>query len=237
MRGRKSRGRRVVLKVEGLELDVPGRTLLKGVDLTLAAGECVAVVGPSGSGKTSLLNSMAGLSVARSGRVVVGGTEITGLSAARRSAFRLTKIGMVFQFGELLPELTAVENVALPSRLMGVPKGAAEDRARAWLDQVGLAEQFDSHPDSLSGGERQRVGLARAMAHGPVLLLADEPTGMLDDENSHAVVDLLISTAHHEGAAVLLTTHDSAIASMADRVLRIHERSLVAAPRERLTTS
>lgn len=218
-----------VLELRNLSMTVPGRRLLDGVELILSAGECVAVVGPSGAGKTSLLNCVAGLIRPDSGGVTIDGTEMTGLSAAQRSAFRLAKIGMVFQFGELLPELTAVENVALPSRLMGVAKRAAEDRARSWLGRVGLSDHLSSHPDSLSGGEQQRVGLARAMVHAPVLLLADEPTGMLDQDNSRLIVDLLVASAREQGTAALLTTHDSSVASAADRVLRIQDTSLIAA--------
>ena len=218
-----------MLQIRGLSLSVPGRRLLEDVDLEIAAGECVAVVGPSGTGKTTLLNCAAGIVKPESGTVVVDGTEISYLSSEQRSNFRLHKIGVVFQFAELLPELSALENVALPSRLAGIAKQEAETRAELWLDRFGVAQHRSAHGDALSGGEQQRVGLARSMAHDPVFLVADEPTGMLDEGNSRIVVNLLVATARMQGTAVLLTTHDPDVAAAADRVLRIHDGSLIPA--------
>lgn len=217
----------LVLDIRDLSLSVPARRLLDAVDLTISAGECVAVMGPSGAGKTSLLNCVAGINSADSGVVVIDGVEVSELPVAKRSAFRLKRIGMVFQFGELLPELTARQNVALPSRLTGMGREDAEELASAWLDRFGLADQKDSHPDSMSGGEQQRVGLARALAHHPALLLADEPTGMLDEQNTRQVVELMVESARELGTAVLMATHDSVVAASANRVFRLHGCSLV----------
>jgi ABC-type lipoprotein export system ATPase subunit len=135
---------------------------------------------------------------------------------------------MVFQFAELLPELTVVRNVALPSRIMGLPRRVAEARAELWLDRVGMSQQVTSHPDGLSGGEQQRVALARALAHQPSLLLADEPTGMLDESNTRNVVSLLLKSAKEWGAAVLVATHDVSVVESADRVFRLTEGRLIA---------
>lgn len=217
------------LEVENLALDVPGRRLLVGADFTAGAGECLAVLGPSGVGKTSLLNCVAGISTAASGSVLIDGTELSSLGAAKRSEFRLRHIGMVFQFGELLPELTLLENVALPLRLVDVPRREAERRAMGWLDRLGLGEHVQAHPERLSGGEIQRAGIARALVHEPVLVLADEPTGMLDEENTERVVGLLVETARELGIAVMVATHDPLVASAADRVLRIRDGRLIVA--------
>ena len=217
----------MILEVRDLSLSVPGRRLLDKVDLTISAGECVAVMGPSGAGKTSLLNCVSGINTPDNGVVVVGGVELSRLPVAKRSAFRLRRVGVVFQFGELLPELTARQNVALPSRLTGMGREEAEELASAWLDRFGLADQMDSHPDSMSGGEQQRVGLARALAHRPALLLADEPTGMLDEQNTRQVVELMVEAARELGTAVLVATHDSTVALAADRVFRVQDCSLV----------
>jgi putative ABC transport system ATP-binding protein len=215
-----------VLELVDVSLAVPSRQLLDGVSIEVRAGACVAVVGPSGAGKTSLLNCMSGITRTDGGEVRVGDTVLSRLSAGKRSAFRLRNLGMVFQFGELLPELTAVENVALPSRLMGVPRAEAGKRAADWLSRFDLGEQMEAHPDSLSGGEQQRVGLARALAHRPRLVLADEPTGMLDAENTELVVELLIAAAHEVGTTVVLVTHDPDVASAADQVYRLADGTL-----------
>lgn len=214
------------LKVTDISLDVPGRRLLDGVNLEARAGECLAIMGPSGSGKTSLLNCLCGITKPSSGSVRIEGVELTDLSLAKRSALRLRRVGMVFQFGELLPELTALENVALPLRLMGSPRSEAERRASEWLKRVHLGERGGAHPDVLSGGEVQRTGIARALAHEPGLILADEPTGALDEDNSVLVMGLLIGAAKELGATVVVTTHDTQVASKTDRTLRLHEGHL-----------
>ena len=216
-----------LLEVSGLSLDVPGRRLLHDVNLAAPAGECLGVVGPSGSGKTSLLNCLCGIARPTSGSVLVDGVELTRLGLSEQTAFRLRRVGMVFQFGELLPELTALENVALPLRLLGVSRSEAERRARAWLDRLGLAGRGEAHPNVLSGGEVQRAGIARALAHEPRLVLADEPTGALDEGHSAHIAGLLVGTAKELGATVIVATHDPLVASKADRVLRLHDGRLM----------
>jgi putative ABC transport system ATP-binding protein len=217
------------LEVENLSLDVPGRRLLAGVGITVEAGECVAILGASGVGKTSLLNCVAGISTPALGSVRIDGTVLSELPSARRADFRLGHIGIVFQFGELLPELSLAENVALPLRLRGLPRRETETRTRHELDRLGLGGQAASHPDSLSGGEIQRAGIARALVHRPLLVLADEPNGMLDEENTQRVASLLGRVAREWGVAVLVVTHDPVVASAADRVLKIRDRQLIPA--------
>ncbi|MEU4778991.1 ABC transporter ATP-binding protein [Micromonospora sp. NPDC023633] len=214
------------LRVQDLFLDVPGRRLLAGVDFDVECGEFVAVIGPSGSGKTSLLNCISGISVPTQGSVLIDGTEIGALGTEQRAALRLSRIGIAFQFGELLPELSVLENVALPLRLQKVNAVEAEQLARQRLDQLGLAELAAAHPDTLSGGQTQRVGLARALVHNPILLLADEPTGMVDEANTVAITKLLSNAAREQGVAVLVATHDPIVARVADRTLLLSKRRL-----------
>lgn len=209
-------------------MSVNSRILLRDADLHLRAGECVAVVGPSGTGKTTLLNTVAGISAPQVGRITIEGTDLGTLRERERASLRLRRLGLIFQFGELLPELTVRENVALPSRLMGCSKSVAASRAELLLGEVALADRGDSRPHQLSGGEVQRVGVARALAHGPALVLADEPTGMLDSANTDLVVSLLFERARTHGAAVLLVTHDPLAASAADRVLALVDGHLLA---------
>ena len=154
---------------------------------------------------------------------------MTALSPPKRSDLRLRHIGLVFQFGELLPEMTALENVALPLRLLGTSRLDAEEKAEEWLERLGLGGLGDRRPAVLSGGEVQRVGIARALAHEPRLVLADEPTGALDEENTARIAELFVGTAKEDGATVLVTTHDPIVASMADRTLRLHEGRLTPA--------
>jgi ABC-type lipoprotein export system ATPase subunit len=215
------------LDADGLSIEVPGRTLLSRVDLEVRSGESVAIMGPSGSGKTSLLNCLSGIAKPTSGSVWVDGVEITRLRASQRSAFRLQWIGMVFQFGELLPELTVLENVSIPLRLLGIPRREAERRADDWLGRLDLVGSERKYPDALSGGEVQRVGIARALVHEPPLVLADEPTGALDEENAEHVAGILASAAGDFGAAVIIATHDPIVASVASRVLRLRDGRLV----------
>lgn len=216
------------LELRGVAVEITGRRLLNDVGLAVPAGECVAIMGPSGVGKTSLLNCIAGIAAPASGSVLVDGVEVSAMSSQGRSAFRLRRMGLVFQFGELLPELTVAENVALPSRLMGMTREAAAERAMPLLARFGLADRAGSHPQELSGGQQQLVGIARALAHEPVLVLADEPTGMLDEANTARVADVLIRASRELGAATVVATHDRNVACRADRVLAIVDGLLTA---------
>lgn len=217
-----------VLAAESLYIRVASRNLLEDGHLQLEAGECVALVGPSGTGKTSLLSTIAGITAPLSGRITVEGTDLTTLVERARASLRLRRIGLIFQFGELLPELTVRENVELPSRLIGGTAADARARAHRWLEELGMAGKGDARPHQLSGGEIQRVGIARALAHEPALVLADEPTGMLDTSNTDKVVSVLFERARAQGTAVLLATHDNRVASAADRVLSLTDGRLLA---------
>ena len=211
------------LEVADLALEIPGRRLLSSASLAVNAGGSLAIVGPSGVGKTSLLNCIAGISTPAAGSVTVDDIELSRLPG------RLRHIGMVFQFGELLPELSLVENVALPLRLLGEDRRAAEERARARLAEVGLADQAKSRPELLSGGEIQRGAIARALVHDPSLVLADEPTGMLDEDNTGRIVDLLIESTRRAGAALLIVTHNPTVARAADRLMTMRGGQLLVA--------
>ena len=189
---------------------------LRRVDLVVGAGEFVAIMGPSGCGKSTLLNLVAGLDVPSDGEIDVAGVLLTELDESGRARLRRRHIGMVFQFFNLLEEMTALENVALPAAIAGAPRRAAERRARDLLDLLGLAGRAGELPGVLSGGERQRLAIARALANEPTLLLADEPTGALDSAGGLEVLELL-RRLHSGGQAILLVTHDEGVAAAGDR--------------------
>jgi putative ABC transport system ATP-binding protein len=189
---------------------------LSGIDLDIHAGELVAVVGPSGSGKTTLLNCLSGLEDIDAGSICVEGTELADLSDDGRSDWRARRMGFVFQAFNLLPVLSAVENVELPLLLVGKRRGEARRLALATLDRVGLEHRAEHRPNELSGGEQQRVAVARAVVHGPALVWADEPTGNLDSDSGSRIVQLLAGMAA-AGRTVVLVTHDRALAAKADR--------------------
>ena len=201
----------------------PSILAVDDVDLEVQAGEFVAVIGPSGSGKTTLLGLLAGLERADAGSICILGHDLARLSTTERARLRRSRIGVVFQTFGLVASLRAGDNVALPLALDGV--GEVERRASATraLDEVGLANAYDARIDELSGGERQRVGVARAIVANPSLILADEPTGSLDDENAAAVLSLLIDAARPRGASLLLVTHDPTSAAMASRRYRMRD--------------
>jgi putative ABC transport system ATP-binding protein len=192
---------------------------LKGVDLTIRPGEFVAVVGPSGSGKSTLLNVLGLLDVPTHGTVELDGTDVADLSIAERTRLRRETVGFVFQSFHLLPTLTATENVMLP-RLAGRDTSGAFDRADRLLESVGLADRTDHYPDQLSGGQRQRVAVARSLVNDPRLLLADEPTGNLDQATGRQVLDQFAAIAD-EGVAIVAVTHDEQVTRFADRVVSI----------------
>jgi len=200
---------------------------LDDVSLDIPAGQSLAVTGPSGSGKSTLLGLVAGLDRPSAGSVFIAGTDLSTCSENALATLRSTRIGYVFQHFRLLPGLTALENVALPLALAGRLNAAEADaRARAWLDRVGLAARADHVPSRLSGGEQQRVALARALVSQPAVILADEPTGNLDQRTGAAMADLLFANAREHGAALLLVTHDDALAARCDRHIRLRDGRL-----------
>ncbi|HEV8018605.1 MAG TPA: ABC transporter ATP-binding protein [Steroidobacteraceae bacterium] len=203
--------------------------VLEGLDAQVRSGERVAIMGRSGSGKSTLLNLISGIDRADGGAVHIDGTEVTALGEPARTLFRRAHIGFVYQFFNLIPTLDVLDNVRLMLELNGVRGAPARARGLAALAGVGLEERAHSAVDQLSGGEQQRVAIARALVHEPALLLADEPTGNLDEETAREVLPVLLSLTRARGATLLMVTHDEALAATADRVLelregRLHER-------------
>lgn len=206
----------------GKQVDNGGEPLviLHEISFAVAAGESIAIVGASGSGKSTLLGILAGLDQPTCGSVHLAGREITALDEDARAVLRGQTLGFVFQSFQLLPSLTALENVMLPLELAG--RRSARGEARAWLERVGLAHRLDHYPRHLSGGEQQRVALARAFAPGPQLILADEPTGNLDAATGHQIIDLMFAINAERGTTLILVTHDEEIAARCGRRFRMH---------------
>jgi putative ABC transport system ATP-binding protein len=201
-------------------------TALDGVSFSVGAGEMVAVMGPSGSGKSTLLHLLGGLDQASSGSVRVDGVELTGLGDDALTRVRRDKIGFIFQFFNLLPTLSAFDNVALPLRLTRRPPAAASEAAKKFLDLVGLSRRADHLPDELSGGECQRVAIARALVMAPRVLLADEPTGNLDTKTGGEILDLLARVNREIGSTLVMVTHDAGAAAACRRILSLKDGRL-----------
>ncbi|WP_326798957.1 ABC transporter ATP-binding protein [Streptomyces sp. NBC_01808] len=199
---------------------------LRGVSLRVPRGELVALKGRSGSGKTTLLNLVAGLDVADSGRIELDGVALSGLGEAELLELRRDRIGLVFQSFGLIPILSAAENVGVPMRLRKVPPREREERVELLLALVGLADHAAQRPGELSGGQQQRVAIARALANRPALIIADEPTGQLDAETGHAVMELLRAVVRSEDVTALVATHDAALLDLADRVLELRDGTI-----------
>jgi len=203
------------------------RKILDAVDLDIYEGEFFVLLGKSGSGKSTLLNLISAIDAAESGQIFVRDQEITALSEQQQTLFRRDQIGIVFQFFNLIPTLTVLENITLPRELSGVPRAVAEKRARELLERVGLGNRADSFPDKLSGGEQQRVAIARALVHEPALVLADEPTGNLDEETGERILTLLLELTREAGKTLVMATHSPEIVPFADRVARIHDGKML----------
>ncbi len=193
---------------------------LRGVDLSIKKGEMVAIMGPSGCGKTTLLNCLSGLDDITKGKVWLNGKDLSALSDNKKTEMRALNMGFVFQFYNLLPVLTAVENVELPLLLAGKSKGARE-RAKNALDMVGLSHRYNHRPSALSGGERQRVTIARAIVNEPAIIWADEPTGDLDTKTSDNIMDILCELNNQNGHTMVLVTHENRVADRAERILHM----------------
>lgn len=209
--------------------DAAGREtpVLKDVSFTVAAGEVVAVTGASGSGKSTLLHAAGGLDAFDGGRILIAGTDIARLSEKERDRLRNEKLGFVYQFHHLLPELTALENAAMPLLIRRIADAEAKRKAAELLTAVGLKERLNHLPGEMSGGERQRTAIARALIGTPACLLADEPTGNLDAETAQSVFDILIENAHRTGSAAVIVTHDATLAARCDRVLTLKMGSIL----------
>jgi ABC-type lipoprotein export system ATPase subunit len=196
---------------------------LRGVDLRIGRGEMVAVMGPSGSGKTTLLNCLSGLDEFDGGEVFVGGESISGMSDRKRTRFRAQKMGFIFQTYNLIPVLSAVENVELPLLVAGAKPREARRRAMSVLETVGVPEQAHKRPNEMSGGQQQRVTVARALVNTPAIVWADEPTGALDSETSAEIVELLVRLNREQGQTFVLVTHDASVARRAHRIVRMRD--------------
>lgn len=218
---------KLMLEARDLTLSYGQTRALSGVSLSVASGESVAVMGASGSGKSSLLHCLAGVIAPSSGSVHIDGTDLTGLSDRSRSRVRLERVGVVFQFGDLVPELSLIENVMLPLQLLGHKAAPARGRALELLTELGIPDLVDSRAGEVSGGQAQRAAVARAMVHRPAIVLADEPTGSLDSFNAEEVMDALIALTRTADTALVVVTHDNRVASHLDRLITLHDGAVL----------
>jgi putative ABC transport system ATP-binding protein len=212
-----------LISARGLRLSFGLTEALRGIDLDVRAGEMLAVMGPSGSGKSTLLHVLAGVLVPSEGSVEYNGQRISALGEAARARLRLTEFGFVFQFGQLLPDLSAIDNVTIPLLLTGVPRGKALAQAQESLAGLGLAEHAEKRPTQLSGGQAQRIALARALITRPRVVFADEPTGSLDSLAAEHVMRMLTDTARHSGTTLVIVTHEARTAAWADREVIVRD--------------
>ncbi|GAB1421259.1 ABC transporter ATP-binding protein [Anaerolineales bacterium] len=199
------------------------RYVLDDLSFNVEEGEFFVLLGKSGSGKSTLLNALSGIDKVDSGAIIINGTNLTALSEKQQTLFRRDHIGIVFQFFNLIPTLTVLENISLPYELQGKKRQISEKASLKVLDRVGLLERAQTFPDKLSGGEQQRVAIARALVHEPTLILADEPTGNLDEETGQTILSLLLELSRGAGKTLIMATHNPEIVPLADRVCRIHD--------------
>ena len=234
---RPGEGREIVLQAHELRLSFGTTAALRGVDLELARSEVLAIMGPSGSGKSTLLHCIAGILVPDSGEVLFAGERVDTLNEEQRSTLRREHFGFVFQFGQLVPELTAEENVALPLLLGGARRARALDEARRWFDELDLKGLGGRRSGELSGGQAQRVALARGLVAHPEILFADEPTGALDSLAGEHVMDLLVATTRQHGTTVVVVTHDLKVAAYADRRVIVGDGKVTASSADSMVLS
>ncbi len=212
-----------MIRTEGITKSFGDLRILKGIDLTIHPGEVVAIVGPSGAGKTTLLQIIGTLDTPDSGRLLINGAETGQLKDKELSAFRNRNIGFIFQFHQLLPEFTALENVMIPALIAREKPAAAEERARELLDYMKLADRMTHKPAELSGGEKQRVAVARALINNPAVILADEPSGSLDTQNKEELHALFFDLRSRMKQTFVIVTHDEQLAATADRIIRMKD--------------
>jgi putative ABC transport system ATP-binding protein len=211
------------LELRDVEYTYRRNVALRGVTLSVAPGEVVAITGASGGGKSTLLHCAAGILQPDSGTVTIDGQDLSALTEEERSKYRRSRIGVVLQFGQLVPDLSLADNVALPLLLDGHGRQSARTTAIEWLEQVGVADEAEATPAELSGGQTQRAAVARALITGPAVVLADEPTGSLDSRAGQELLDVLLKATRERGAALVMVTHDNLIAAVADREVRIRD--------------
>lgn len=215
-----------MIDIKGITKSFGSLQVLKGIDLHIEKGEVVSIVGPSGAGKTTLLQIIGTLDKPDGGEITIDGTDVRKLSSKRLSEFRNKRIGFVFQFHQLLPEFTAVENVMLPALIAGASKGEAKKRAMELLDFMGLSERAGHKPAELSGGENQRVAVARALVNRPAVILADEPSGSLDSKNKAELHQLFFDLRDKTGQTFVIVTHDENLAAITDRTIKMKDGML-----------
>lgn len=216
-----------MIQIEGITKSFGQLQVLKGIDLNINKGEVVSIVGPSGAGKTTLLQIMGTLDRADSGRVIINGTDISRMKEKELSAFRNREIGFVFQFHQLLPEFTALENVTIPALIKGIPAADARKQAVEMLDFLGLSDRASHKPAELSGGEKQRVAVARALINNPSVVLADEPSGSLDTKNKEELHNLFFELRDKLGQTFVIVTHDEGLAGQTDRTIHMLDGRIV----------
>lgn len=216
-----------MIEIEGITKSFGQLQVLKGIDLNIDKGEVVSIVGPSGAGKTTLLQIIGTLDRADSGRVIINGTDVSRMKEKELSAFRNKEIGFVFQFHQLLPEFTALENVTIPALIKGVSAAEAKKKSMEMLDFLGLSERASHKPAELSGGEKQRVAVARALINNPSVVLADEPSGSLDTKNKEELHNLFFELRDKLGQTFVIVTHDEGLASQTDRTVHMLDGRIV----------